>query len=95
MNTANTILEQIRAQDPKAIWAWGAKDFVNMGNGLKFRTSGLTPWKGHIYIRYNAGQDLYDVQFYRLKRNMEIQVDKEVESVYADQLVEVIDGFVG
>lgn len=94
MNTAQTIVEQIRALDFRAFMAWGAKDFVNMGDGLKFRTSGLTPWKGHVYVKYNYGTDLYEIQFYRI-RKAEIKMDKVLEDVYAEDLVRLIDDFVG
>lgn len=94
MNTAQTILSQIRALDFRALMAWGAKDFVNMGDGLKFRTSGLTPWKGQVYIKYNYGTDLYEIQFFRV-RKAEVKMDKVLEDVYAEDLVRLIDEFVG
>ena len=94
MNIAQTILEQIKTIDRMALFAWGAKDFVNMGDGLKFKTSGMTPWKGQVYIKYNYGRDLYEIQFFRV-RKAEIKVDKVLEDVYAEDLVSVIDSFVG
>ena len=94
MNTAQIILSQIKTIDPMAIFAWGAKDFMSMGDGLKFKTSGMTPWKGYVYIKYNAGKDLYEIQFFRF-RKMEVKMDKKVEDVYAENLVHVIDSFVG
>lgn len=94
MSIAHTILDQIRAIDPMALPAWGARDLVNMGNGLKFKTSGMTPWKGWVYVRYNEGRDLYEIDFFRL-RKAEVRYDQQVEDVYAEDLVRVIDGFVG
>lgn len=94
MNTAQTILSQIKALDPMALFAWGAKDLMNMGDGLKFKTSGMTPYKGYVYVKYNTGTDLYEIQFFRF-RKMEVKYDKTVEDVYAEDLVSVIDGFVG
>lgn len=94
MNTAQIILSQIKTIDPRALWAWGAKELVNMGNGLKFKTSGMTPWKGYVYIKYNEGMDLYDIEFFRI-RKYEVKVDKTIDSVYAEDLVRIIDGFVG
>lgn len=94
MNTAQIILSQIKTIDPRAMWAWGSKDLMNMGDGLKFKTSGMTPWKGYVYIKYNEGKDLYEVQFFRF-RKMEVKYDKKVEDVYAEDLVNVIDSFVG
>lgn len=94
MNTAQIILSQIKTLDPKALFAWGAKDLMNMGDGLKFKTSGMTPYKGYVYVKYNANKDLYEVQFFRF-RKMEVKMDKVVDEVYAEDLVRIIDGFVG
>jgi hypothetical protein len=94
MTVAQTILQQIKAIDPRATWAWGAKDFVNMGSGLKFKTSGLVKWKGYVHVKYDAGNDVYDVDFFRI-RGANIIVDKAVEGVYCDMLVDVIDSQVG
>jgi len=94
MNTAKIILSQIKALDPMAMFAWGAKDLVNMGDGLKFKTSGMTPYKGQVYIKYNEGRDLYEIQFFRI-RKAELKMDKIVEDVYAEDMVGIIDNFVG
>jgi hypothetical protein len=94
MSIAHTILHQIRIFDPMALFAWGAKDFVNRGDGLQFKTSGMTKYKGHVYVKYNAGSDLYEVTFFRI-RKMEQVIDKTVTDVYAEDLVGVIDETVG
>jgi len=94
MTIAQTILSQIKTIDPRATWAWGAKNFVDMGDGLKFQSSGMVEWKGHVYIRYNEGTDLYDIEFFRI-RNAEIKPVKGVTDVFAEDLVRVIDEVVG
>ena len=94
MTIAQTILSQIKTIDPRATWAWGAKEFVNMGDGLKFKTSGMVKWKGYVYIKYNEGTDLYDIEFFRI-RNCEIKCDKGMTDIYAEDLVSVIDSVVG
>ena len=94
MQVAQTILSQIKALDPMALPAWGAKDLISMGDGLKFKTSGMTPWKGYVYIKYHPCPDLYQIQFFRF-RKMEVKIDKVVEDVYAEDLVNIIDHFVG
>lgn len=94
MNVARTILDQIKTLDRFALGAWGAKEFVNMGDGLKFKTSGMTPYKGYVYVKYDHGSDLYNVEFFRI-RKCEVKVDKKVEGVYAEDLVDIIDRFVG
>lgn len=94
MTVAKTILNQIRAIDPRATWAWGAKEFVASSVGVKFKTSGAVRWKGYVHVKYNEGNDLYDIEFYRI-RAAKIIVDTKVEGVYSDMLVDVIDGQVG
>lgn len=94
MNVAQTILSQIKAIDARALWAWGAKDLINMGDGLKFKSSGMTRWKGYVYIKYDEGNDLYNIDFFRF-RKMEPIYDRRLQGVYADELVHVIDSQVG
>ena len=94
MNVAQEILYVIKTLDPWAMGAWGAKNLVSMEDGLKFQTSGMTPWKGHVYVKYVYGKDLYEVQFYRIRKG-EIKMYEVIEDVYAEDLVRMIDGFVG
>jgi hypothetical protein len=94
MSVAKIILDQIKALDKWAMGSWGAKDLMNMGDGLKFKTSGMVKWKGYVYVKYDEGQDLYNVIFGRV-RKLEWKVDKQVDGVFAEDLVNVIDGQVG
>ena len=94
MSVAVVIRDQIRALDRMALFAWGAKDFLNMGDGLKFKTSGMVRWKGYVYIKYDAGADLYNVDFFKI-RNTDIKYTERLEGVYAEDLVRIIDGVVG
>ncbi len=94
MSLANIILGQIKALDKWALGAWGAKDLVAMNDGLKFKTGGMVRWKGYVYVKYDEGQDLYNVIFARI-RNMEWKEDKRVEGVFVEDLVRIIDGQVG
>jgi hypothetical protein len=94
MTIARTILSQIKTIDPMAIFTWGAKEMVDMGDGLKFKTSGMVKWKGHVYIKYNEGTDLYDIQFFRI-RNAEMKQDSLQTGVFAEDLVRIIDAQVG
>ena len=94
MTIAQTILSQIKTIDPMATFAWGAKEFVNMGDGLKFKTSGMVKWKGYVYVKYNAGTDLYDSEFCRI-RGANIKTDKGMTDIFAEDLVNVIDSVVG
>ena len=94
MTIAQTILSQIKTIDPMATFAWGAKDLVNMGDGLKFKTTGMVKWKGYVYIKYNQGTDLYDIEFFRI-RNYAVKNDKQMRDVFAEDLVNIIDSVVG
>jgi hypothetical protein len=94
MSVANIIRGQILAVDRFALGAWGAKELINMGNGLKFKTSGMVRWKGYVYVKYDEGQDLYNIDFFRV-RGVEIKYDKKVEGVFAEDLVQMIDAQVG
>lgn len=94
MSIAKIILGQIKTLDRMAMMAWGAKDLVAMKDGLKFKTSGMVKWKGYVYVQYDEGHDLYNVIFGRV-RKLEWKVDKQVDGVFVEDLVSVIDGHVG
>ena len=90
MNIAQTILSQIRTIDPRATWAWGAKDFVNTGKGLQFRTGGLAKHKGLVHVKYNEAEDLYDIDYLKIKKGVPTVVHYQ-KGIFADNLVNVID----
>lgn len=94
MTIAKTILSQIKTIDPRATWAWGANELVDMGDGLKFKTSGMVKWKGHVYIKYNGATDLYDISFFRI-RGANVKYDTVTSDIFAEDLVRVIDEVVG
>lgn len=94
MNTAQIILGQIKTLDPMALFAWGAKDLVNTGKGLKFKTSGMVKWKGWVEIILDEGQDLYNLNFYKI-RGVEVKYTKKLEGVFAEDMVRLIDEVVG
>ena len=94
MSIAQTILSQIKTLDRTAMMAWGAKDLVNLYEGLRFKTSGMVKWKGYVYIKYNEGSDLYDIDFCRV-RGVDVKRDKIMTGIYAEDLVSVIDSVVG
>jgi hypothetical protein len=89
-----TIYQQIRAIDPMALFAWGAKDMVYMPDGFKFKTSGMVKRKCWVYIRYNVGLDLYEIDFARIRKGEWI-VDENLPMVFVDGLVEHINNYVG
>lgn len=91
---AKTILSQIKAIDVWALAAWGAVDLMACPDGLRFKTTGMTPWKGFVEIRYVGGKDLYEIEFFKIRKG-EVKSIKTVEDVYAMELVSTIDAFVG
>jgi hypothetical protein len=98
MKIARTILDQIGYLDPWALAAWGAVDLTDMGDGLQFKTTGMTPFKGLVYIQYKPCPDLYNITFMQV-RNAKgvptVKVRKVVVDVYAVDLIRTIDEFVG
>ena len=95
MNTITaTIFNQLKLLDRRAMMAWGAQNLVAMQDGLKFKTSGMVRWKGWVYIKYDHIQDLYNIDFFRV-RAAEIKYDRREVGVYAEDLVRFIDAQVG
>lgn len=90
VNIATIIRDQIRSMDFWAFGAWGAKDLMSMAKGLSFKTSGCVAWKGTVTITLDEGKDLYSVKFSRL-RKLNVIVDKIVDDVFVDDLINVID----
>lgn len=94
MSIASVIYNQIRTLDVWALGAWGARDFVNMGDGLKFKTSGMVRWKGYVYVKLDEASDLYDVIFGRVRKS-EWKEDLVVKGVFSEDLIHVINEKVG
>lgn len=89
-HVAQTIVDQIKTIDRRAFWAWGSKDFVCTQHGLQFRVGGMTKFKGLVHIKYNAGSDLYDIDFLKIRKGL-AEVVKSEEGVYAEDLVGTLD----
>jgi hypothetical protein len=94
MNTAQIILQQLKALDPFALHAWGAKTLIRTNDGMKFKTSGMVRWKGWVEIELNYGTDLYDINFYKI-RGTEVKYTQQLEGVFVADLVRVINEVVG
>jgi len=94
MNTAQIILTQIKQLDRMALFAWGAKDLVNTGKGLKFKTSGMVKWKGWVEIILDEGLDLYNIKFYKI-RGTNVNYTQQLEGVFVEDMVRLIDEVVG
>ena len=66
------------------VLSWGFNSPIAITNGLRFKVQGFK-FTGTVEVIYNAGMDLFEVHL----------SDGRVEAdVYADCLVDVIDGLV-
>lgn len=106
MNTANTILEQIKAIDPGALWAWGSKNFVGAKEThehygfLEFDATNnpkIKKCKIRITLEYN---DTYTVKAYSTRKvpgKLEYKetVYNEYKDVHFPDLVDFIDSILG
>ena len=91
---AETILEQIKATNKWALASWGAKDFINADGALWFSARGSNGRYIKIMVTLTPA-DLYHVQTGKLNRKtLEFKHMADVDGVYGDQLVDVIDGMV-
>lgn len=84
MEMAKYIMSILRTQ-LMIVWSWGFHNPIAIKNGLRFRVQGYK-FRGIVEVVYNEGKDLFDVSF--IKTN---KVVMQIEGVYFDMLVEVID----
>ncbi|MDH8700930.1 hypothetical protein M2138_000264 [Dysgonomonadaceae bacterium PH5-43] len=85
MEISKYILSILKSQ-LMIVWSWGFNSPTTIQNGLMFKVQGFI-FKGWVKVMYNEGTDLFDIVF--LSSQMEVK--KEVEGVYFDMLVGVID----
>jgi hypothetical protein len=97
---AQTILNQMNAIDRRAVWAWGAKDFIGFNEcdknygGLRFKATNNPNFKS-IFITITLDfNDTYTVQAWKILKG-EVKVKAEHSNVYCDMLVDVIDSILG
>jgi len=90
---AKTILSHIKTLDKMAMCAWGAKNLIDIEDGLMFNSSGMVKNKGYITITLN-GNDLYDVTFGKVLK-FEYKELVRIEDVFVENLVETVDNMVG
>jgi hypothetical protein len=102
LEIANTILDQIRATDRMALWAWGAKDFMALNGsddkakevslgGVQFKVNGAKH-KGTVVVNLMAN-DTYTVTIGSVRKG-EWKVKTITDDVYCDNLMEIIDGLI-
>ena len=88
------IIDQINTLDKHALGSWGYRSIVYSNDSIEFHVNGSKTRPGaRIKIKLTAG-DLYDIDLYRVV-NTNVVYDERLVGIFADQLVEVIDGLVG
>jgi hypothetical protein len=90
MDIAKTIYAQLKQLGGMKFWCWGATNFVGSEEerSLSFKVDGMK-FKGYVTIVLNY-MDTYDITFTN-KKGDEV---KEVNNVYFDGMVDVIDNYV-
>lgn len=87
MELAQYILSVLRT-NPMVVFSWGFNTPIAINNGLRFRTQGFRH-VGWVEVVYDEGWDLFKVRLIKGGK-----VIKEVEQVYVDMLIDLIDGLV-
>jgi hypothetical protein len=91
MEIAQTIREQINYADKWALMAYGSTNFIALTEsnefqgGLQFKVNGMLH-KGFVKIQLKW-IDTYTITFFNKKG----VIKKEVEDVYCDMLVDILD----
>ena len=88
MEMAKYILQILRTQ-PIVVFSWGFHDAYPIHNGLRFKVNGYLH-QGLVDVVYNEGADLFVVSTLDGKGT----IKQQVEDVYLDCLVNVIDSMV-
>ena len=81
---AEYILQILKSQ-LIVIFSWGFHNPQRLPNGLRFHVQGFK-YKGTVEVVYNEGKDLFEVRL--------IDNGINVEDVYLDNLINVIDNLV-
>ena len=70
------------------VFSWGFHRPTALPNdeGLAFKVNGFKH-KGWVLVKYDEGKDLFDVEL----RDKSLNVIRNIEDVYFDQLIHVID----
>lgn len=87
---ADYILSILRTQ-LMVVFSWGFHRPTALPDdgGLAFKVDGFKH-RGWVFVKYNEGKDLYDVEL----RDKSLNVVRNIEDVYFDQLIAVIDNAV-
>ncbi len=83
-NVASIILSQLGGN--RFLAMTGAKDLLDLGNGLRCRIGRNAKRITHVEIILDAS-DTYTVNFYRVtKRGLDVELVESLDMVYADNL---------
>ena len=85
---AKYILEIFKHSLP-IVWSWGFHNAVAIANGLRFSVQGFL-FSGKVEVIYDEGLDTFIVR----TLNRDGSIKTQVDDVYLDCLVNVIDGLV-
>ena len=88
MELANYILMILKSQ-LMVMFSWGFHNPAVIENGLAFRVQGYL-FKGRVEIVLNEGADLFEVSLI----NPDKSIRQKETGIYADNLVDAIDGMV-
>ena len=89
--TARTILNQLGGN--RFVAMTGAKQLVDLGEGLQFRIGRNCKKVNSVVIKLN-GNDLYDVEFYNI-RGINFTKKSEAKNVFCDQLADIFEEHTG
>ncbi len=79
----------ILLSQPTIIMSWGFESPIVIQLGLRFRVNGFLH-SGIVEVKYNLGADLFDICLI----DNEYNIKEEVNEIYFDELVDVIDNHV-
>jgi hypothetical protein len=88
MEMAKYILQILKTQ-PIIVFSWGCHNACALPNGLKFSVDDYLH-QGKVEVVYNEGADLFVVN----TLNADGSIKQQIEDVYLDCLVSVIDSMV-
>lgn len=100
MNIPNIIKLQLVQQSNIAIvWSWGISKWVALTNQTLAIRINARRLNGIVCITLDEARDLYNITFFSNKRISEVLLNpskkfEDIEGVYCDQLVEVIDNVI-
>ena len=85
MNMSEYILSILRMQ-PNIVFSWGFNSCHALSNGILFRVQGYL-FNGWVKVIYVEGRDTFTVMLL----NNSMETIREIEDVYLDNLIQVID----